>query len=164
MVNGKFTGPLAKKKMGDTVGLQGPFGKFTIDETVDKPVVFIAGGVGSAPIMGMIRHLLLTKPNHQIIMFYSCKTKDEIIYRHVLEGIEKKYQNFRLIITLTQDSSEWNGFKGRIDADMLKSHLDKFDDKIFYMCGSPEMIGTVVAQLKSFGVVDSQIKKEEWNA
>ncbi len=164
MVNGKFTGPLAAKKEGDIVGLQGPFGRFHIDETVDKPIVFIAGGVGSAPIMSMIRHLLLTKPGHQMVLFYSCKTADEIIYKKELEEIAKRHPSFKLIMTLTQDSNGWHGLNGRIDTKMLKGHLSKFDDKLYYLCGSPEMVEGVIVHLKELGVADTQIQKEEWNA
>ena len=48
---GKVTAALARLNTGDTIGFRGPYGNyFPVDEMKGKNVLFIAGGIGLAPV------------------------------------------------------------------------------------------------------------------
>ncbi|HUX30692.1 MAG TPA: 2Fe-2S iron-sulfur cluster-binding protein [Thiobacillus sp.] len=45
-------------KAGDTVALEGPFGEFVLDEDSPRPVIFLAFGIGFAPIKSLVQHAM----------------------------------------------------------------------------------------------------------
>lgn len=45
-------------KANDTVEVKGPFGEFVLDEDSPRPVIFLAFGVGFAPIKSLIQHAM----------------------------------------------------------------------------------------------------------
>lgn len=56
---GKVTNAMRKLKVGDTLGLRGPYGNyFPVEEMKGKNIVFIAGGIGLAPVRCVIWNVL----------------------------------------------------------------------------------------------------------
>lgn len=52
-------------KLRDTVEIEGPFGDFVLDETAERPMIFIAFETGFAPIKSLIEHAIsldITQP------------------------------------------------------------------------------------------------------
>lgn len=48
------------------VQLQGPFGYFTLHHNVNRPAVFLAGGIGITPFLSMVRHATRQMLSHLI--------------------------------------------------------------------------------------------------
>ncbi|MCX8202233.1 MAG: FAD-dependent oxidoreductase [Candidatus Micrarchaeota archaeon] len=164
---GRFTPRVASLKIGDVVKIGGPFGKFFfLDEEKMKDVVLIGGGCGITPFISIIRYVSEKGLDVNITYFYSARTMDSILYRNELESIAKKNKNIKIIFTCTREgSSSWNGERGRINLDMIKKYVDIRDDKKYYMlCGPPEMIKSLVEQLKSAGINEEKIIHESWSA
>ena len=54
---GKFTTHVFNEmKVGDTVRFEGPLGSFFLREDSDKPIIFVAGATGFAPVKSMVEH------------------------------------------------------------------------------------------------------------
>ncbi|MGD0510963.1 MAG: FAD-binding oxidoreductase [Candidatus Micrarchaeaceae archaeon] len=68
-------------KIGDVFFLRGPNGQFRFDPSVDKKVIFIAGGTGLAPFISMLRHIKVTDSKSDVILIYSTKYPTEVISR-----------------------------------------------------------------------------------
>ncbi len=45
-------------RAGDTVGVEGPYGEFVLDEDSPRPVIFLAFGAGFAPIKSLVQHAM----------------------------------------------------------------------------------------------------------
>ncbi|MGA9844688.1 MAG: FAD-binding oxidoreductase [Nitrososphaeraceae archaeon] len=59
-----------KMKLGDVVSVRGPLGSFTFSSEIDRPVLFVAGGTGFAPIKSMIEQILKVFPQRKDLVLY----------------------------------------------------------------------------------------------
>ncbi len=142
---------------GDEIDVGGPFGLFTLDEK-EKDFVFIAGGTGIAPLRAMIECLLDKKKG--ITLLYSVKNFNSIVYEGELNKLAKE-KMIKFIPTVTRNAGNWNGRKGRIDIELLKSTI-KTGREQFYICGSNDFADSIASLLKELGIDEKQLHTEKW--
>ncbi|MDW7755026.1 MAG: ferric reductase-like transmembrane domain-containing protein, partial [Brevefilum sp.] len=137
---GDFTETIKNFKPGDTVYVDGPYGTFSMDEHRCKEMVYIAGGIGSAPVMSMLRTLADRNCEKKMIFFYGNPTWESVIYREELEEIEQKL-NLKLVHVLERPPEGWEGETGFINAAILKRYLPQnYKDSTYFLCGPLPMI------------------------
>ena len=158
---GQLSPHLYNLKKGDTVYIEGPYGKFTFKENQTMEAVFLAAGAGLTPLMSMIRHVVDKKLKMKWTLLYSAKKPENIIYKKELEEIEKS-KKAKISITITRpEDTGWPGLTGRIDAEKVKSSAN-LDNSIFYICGPPDMVEGTVKILEGLGVPKDRINREQW--
>ncbi|HVO74816.1 MAG TPA: FAD/NAD(P)-binding protein, partial [Ignavibacteriaceae bacterium] len=113
-IAGKVTNALRKLNVGDTVGLRGPYGNhFPLDEMKGKNIVFIAGGIGLAPVRCIIWNVLdLRDQFKNITIIYGARTVADLVYKHELE--EWKSMSSICTILTVDPGGEAPGWKGEI--------------------------------------------------
>lgn len=67
---GKGGEALARLRAGDEVSVDGPYGEFLLPRGDSRPVVFIAGDVGIAPVRSIVLHMLATSDPRAITVLY----------------------------------------------------------------------------------------------
>ncbi|HIG95612.1 TPA: FAD-dependent oxidoreductase [Candidatus Woesearchaeota archaeon] len=165
--NGELSPKLARLKVGDTILLDGPYGKFTIDPLTKQNLVLLAGGTGVAPMMGFIRQILNEQMKNPILLLYNTKTSKDLLYKTELEEISNDVSNINVVFSLTQDGKEsgkGSAEKGRITLAMIKKYCKDKDlnNKEFFICGPVEMIRELKQALLDAGVEKSLIKIDVW--
>ena len=69
---------------GDIVQAYAPAGDFYIDQSSNRPVVLIAGGVGLTPMLSMLNWLVATRSDREIWLFYGARNRsDHAMYEHL---------------------------------------------------------------------------------
>jgi NAD(P)H-flavin reductase len=63
---------------------------------------------------------------------------------------------------VTRPGPSWTGITGRISADMIKTHLPDYKDRVFYVSGPTKMVDSSFNLLKEMNVLEAQIKKESF--
>ena len=155
---GYFTGKLFELKKDDKLEIKGPYGGPLILNEDHKNIVLIAGGIGIAPFMSILRTIKKKKLNTKVSLFYSNKTKEDIHFKDELDS----YKKFKIIYTLTKKiPDDWKGEKGRITIDMIKKHTG-IKDAVFYICGPRDMTSDISAQLINKGIERKNIRMEKW--
>jgi dihydroorotate dehydrogenase electron transfer subunit len=127
---GVATLALHQKRVGETVGVRGPFGNsFTMNGR--KPLI-VGGGTGIAPLMFLTRRLISKTVSTTFVL--GAKTKDELLFRSQLEKLGTKRVR---LVTSTEDGS--CGLTG-LCTEPLEQMLarEKFD--VVYACGPEQMI------------------------
>ncbi len=159
---GRFPDKLAKLKEGDEVGVMGPLGSFT--PAAGGDLLLIAGGVGVAPLMSMIRHLAETKSPAKVTLVMSQKTPEDVCYAAELGRLQKENANLRVFLTMTrpEQSGEWKGLTGRINAEMLQQAVPDAAQRETFICGSVEFADATAAALESLGMPKERIHAEKW--
>lgn len=154
---------------GTEIKVRGPLGKFTLHEDYSRPAVFLSGGIGVTPFRSMIKYATDMKLPVRIIMFDSNRNEQNILFRTDFENCSRANENLRIIYTITSEqdvvNKEWKGEKGKIDAAMLKRHLESGDleNCIFYICGPPPMLKAMQEILaQNLRVPAERIKVEEF--
>lgn len=159
---GDFSSTVKDMKPGDTVYVDGPYGTFSMDDHESKDLIFLAGGIGSAPVMSMLRTLADRKSEKQLTFLYGNPTWESVIYREELTELEKQL-NLNLVHVLERPPEDWEGETGFINADVLRRNLpDNYKEATFFICGPLPMIEAVEAALAEVDVAPQNIYSEQY--
>jgi len=142
-------------KIGDTLMVKGPFGKFSCANKVQPKVLFMAAGSGIVPIMSMVRWLAETEAKVDVILLLSFRTWYDIIYRDELQLIAHRHENIKLFITLTNEPvtvSQWRGLVGRINERMLVNLVHDLSERTVYLCGPETFMAESKQNLVKLGL------------
>jgi CDP-4-dehydro-6-deoxyglucose reductase len=123
---------------------EGPLGTFYLREESDKPIVFVAGGTGFAPIKAIIEHAL----HHEIqetrpmVLYWGVRAKRDL-YLPELPGRWQAAHpgRFTFIPVLSDPLPEdaWQGRTGFVHRAVLDDFADLSGYQV-YACGGPAMI------------------------
>lgn len=158
---GRFTKTAFNLKTGEEIIIDGPFGIFTLRDD-GKDCVFIAGGVGITPFFSIIKDNLSKKEKRNILLIYSSKTEEDIIFKDKLDNIKDKW--FKKIHVLSHQtipaSSEYE--TGYIDGSLIKKYVRNINNSSFYICGPSAMKIGVRKALFDLGVKRQNIIIEDF--
>lgn len=154
-VYGAFTDKMSSLNINSLVYISGPYGNFTQSIT-DKPVVYIAAGIGITPFVSRI----FKESNHrEQWLFYSNKNHKMTIFNQELKSkMKSKYIPIYSRERITKD-----GETGHISANILIKYLDNPTLFDYYICGPQKMIEYTAKELNSIGVQDDHINYESFN-
>jgi len=148
---GNVTNKLHTLKVGDIVYIRGPFGQgydaARMQKLQNKHLLFIAGGIGYAPLRSLINKVLPEKEKyHKISVLVGCKSPVERLYTNELEKIAKIGGNVELLETVDVGEKNWIGCVGVITTLIPKVECDP-NNTIAIMCGPPIMFKFVLMAL-----------------
>jgi len=160
--SGDFTSTIGLTKLGDKAVIQGPFGRFShVLHPEDKEMVFIAGGIGVTPFMGMLRYMRDTEAHLRVLVLYANRSERDITFRDELAKIEAgERPRLTVVHVLSNPGADWAGEKGYVDRDKMERHVGTVDGKAFYVCGPPPMSAKIIETLLTMGVPYNRIRTE----
>jgi CDP-4-dehydro-6-deoxyglucose reductase len=139
---GRFTGGTQfefKEKM--LLRLEGPRGNFYLREDPSRPVIFVAGGTGFAPIKAMLEHAFaegITRPLH---LYWGAPTRSGLYLDTLVRAWAAQHPNFHYTPALSEPLPEdkWRGAEGYVTDVALRDHpvLNAFD---VYASGPPLLV------------------------
>ncbi|MCC7356188.1 MAG: FAD-dependent oxidoreductase [Candidatus Doudnabacteria bacterium] len=145
-------------KVGDSVPMRGPTGKFVVGEAQES-AVFVANGVGVAPFYSMIPNVLTKNPEAQASLIFGVRTESDIFYHKFFTSLAENHSNFNFVQALSQPQSEWHGYTGRVTK-YIEENYHELSNSTFYLCGSLGMVQDVRAILMQNGHPTDKIKLE----
>lgn len=149
---GYVTTALSRLKKGDVIGVRGPFGSsWPVEEARGKDVIFVAGGIGLAPLRPAIYHVFKNRKNYgKVTLLYGARTALDMLFRVELEEWEKKHK-IEIHTTVDRSDTSWRGNVGVVTN--LFSYLT-IDPKTTYamVCGPEIMMKYSIDELKKMGV------------
>mgnify|MGYP003115874480 CR=1 FL=1 len=163
--SGDFTKSIGDTKVGDRASLRGPFGRFSHRlHDDDRPLVFVAGGVGVTPMLSMLRHMRETRADRTVLLLYGSRREADIVARAELDDIANEAPpSVRVAHVLSDADDGWEGERGHIDRACIERHADGLDGKAFYVSGPPPMISAVTRALRDAGVPIEDIHFERFS-
>ncbi|MBC8233016.1 ferredoxin reductase family protein [bacterium] len=163
--SGDFTSTIGKTKPGDSVAIQGPYGRFSyVLHSEERELVFIAGGVGITPLMSMLRHMRDTQSDKNVLLLYGSNTRDDIVFRSELSEIESgEHPHLKVVHVLAKPGDDWSGETGFVDGEKIERYCSGgLGAKGFYICGPPVMMNIMIQTLRELGVSDDHIHYERF--
>ena len=155
---GDFTRTIGRIKTGTSAYIDGPYGNLCVERRTEPGVALIAGGVGLAPLLGILRQMRLTGDSREVKLIYGNRKADQIAY-----GGELGEEN--VIYVLSEPPEHWHGEVGFIDAPLLdRVFSDKeFREWVFVMCGPLPMMDVVGDHLLRKGTPSHRILSERFS-
>ena len=153
-----FKRTLAELDVGAEVDVEHPKGDYVLPSETDRPYVFIAGGIGITVFRCMLRYIVEEGLPHRVTLVYSNRDRESTAFLDELAEIERDNENIRLVPVMTDDPG-WEGEKRRIDADVLRDHLDgELDEYVHLVAGPPGMVEAMETILREAGVSEEQVR------
>jgi len=146
---------------GTQLSLEGPFGSFGLPDQIDRPLLFIAGGTGIAPLRSMlIEHV--SRPTHQpVALIYSARSVEEFAFRPELAALESAGRISTYFTVTREEQPGWQGRRGRISEALLADALPSAGSTCF-ICGPPQLVTAASQLLMKLGVSADRILTEKY--
>jgi NAD(P)H-flavin reductase len=154
---GSLTHHLHTLSEGSPIGIRGPFGNgFPVEDLEGNDILFIAGGLGLAPLRSLIRHALERRSRFgEITILFGARNPAERLFREELEEYAKD-KTIRFLETVDVGDDAWTGRIGVITT-LLKGLEVRPRNTVAAVCGPPVMYKFVVLELLSRGFLEGRI-------
>ena len=141
---GLFSGQLFNEFKGrEILRFEGPLGTFYLREESDKPIIFVAGGTGFAPIKAIIEHALRHGVDQQrpMVLYWGVRSLKDLYLPQLPGEWQQASRNFNFIPVLSEPLPEdhWAGRAGLVHQAVLDDFPDLSGYQV-YACGGPAMI------------------------
>ena len=149
---------LHEMEVGQQITIRGPYGNgFPVDtDFKGKDLLFIAGGIGLAPLRSVINYVRHYRANYGTVdIVYGARTKQDLVdYEEIVnEWCKEDGINVHLTIDMQQD--DWDGNVGFVPNYVKELGFDT--GKTVVMCGPPIMIKFTLAGLEELGFKREQV-------
>jgi propane monooxygenase reductase subunit len=158
--DGKFSGLLANDELkeGDELEVTGPYGVFTLREKSDRPLLFIGGGAGMAPLLCLLRAMADKGIEREVVYYYGARGPKDLFHLDELAELERQVPSFRFVPALSEcgEDEEWEGERGLITDVVTRLHQE-LGEVDAYLCGPPPMVDAAIAMLDQNGVPEARV-------
>lgn len=155
---GCVTSWLHAMEVGQQITIRGPYGNgFPVDtDFKGKDLLFIAGGIGLAPLRSVINYVRHYRSNYgKVDIVYGARTKQDLVdYEEIVsEWCQEDGIDVHLTIDVAQD--DWDGNVGFVPNYVKELGFDT--NKTVVMCGPPIMIKFTLGGLLELGFRREQV-------
>lgn len=161
---GPFSRHLCALKPGDTFLATEPGGYF-YSESGTSTLVMLAAGIGIAPFRSVILESLQKNPARRIVLLYSSRTMENIVFREELGKLAAKHKTFEVRHFITREDAVPEGAtKGRMSAETILQAVGDASAQEFFICGSISFVRDVWKGLKLAGIPEELLYTEAFFA
>jgi predicted ferric reductase len=160
---GDWSSSVGEVEPGTRAYVDGPYGAFSPDRAEAPGYVFVAGGVGITPVLGILHTLAARGDRRPITVVHADRTVDDLTGSDELAALRDQLD--LEVVTVLEDPPEgWEGDVGLPDADLLdrvapERQRERFQ---YFVCGPPPMLDAVEASLEARGVPVENIQVERF--
>lgn len=155
---GLVTTAIHRLRVGDRVGIRGPFGRgFPVDGVAGRDVLFIAGGLGMAPLRSLVQAVRNRRSRFgEVTLLYGTRAPADLLFR---DEIYSWLHEGKMKVVLTVDVAprgDWSGIVGPVTVPLRQMKLDPARTSAFVV-GPPVMFRYVLEVLRQKGIPDESI-------
>ena len=167
---GRFSSWLTEDRVGETLKISGPLGKFQLDSST-KPMLCIGGGSGLSAIFAILQHACEKQVERDAYFFYGARTQKDLCMVDEIQVLADEWHpdyklEFVPVLSMEDEDSGWNGARGMVTdyANQTYIHTGKIPvaDCVAYFCGPPPMIDAGIAVLEKEGILSENIRYDKF--
>jgi len=155
---GTLTDQLHSLEVGDEITVRGPYGNnFPVDtELKGKNLLFIAGGIGLAPLRSVINYVLDNRDDYGTVdILYGSRSMDDLVKLEEIQNVWMNTPGVNVHLTIDREQEGWDGHVGFVPAYLKELEFDT--NKTVLLCGPPIMIKFVLQGLLELGFSKEQV-------
>lgn len=156
---GKLTTAMHALSVGDRIGLRGPYGRpFPMESLAEQDLLFVAGGIGLAPLRSVIVSCLEQREKYgRITVLYGSRAPADIAFFAELDSWQRSADcDCRLTVDAAEKGDDWAGPVGVV-THLLDQVSFSPGNSMALVCGPPLMIRAVCGGLSARGLADARI-------
>ena len=156
-------------KVGDTLQVMPPDGRFCVKRQRALHRVGFAAGSGITPILSIMTHTLESQPESKFTLVYGNRRMASVMFNEALQDLKDRYPDrLTLVHILSRQAQEVDLLQGRIDGDKVRAVIAallpvKSMDEVF-VCGPEAMIDATESALVQAGVPQDRVYTERFTA
>lgn len=154
-----FKKSLAQMKPGDAAEIGEYGGLISLPQDVNQKLVFIAGNIGVAPVLAVLRHCREINWPYKITLIYVNDKLAKTPFLEMLGDFAKESDRFTLINTITDDPL-WTGEKRNVTSELIKELIQNPQEYLYFITGVTTFCPTIFKELLKCGVDTTKIKME----
>jgi propane monooxygenase reductase subunit len=160
---GKGSQYLNKLKLGESVEILAPLGRFAVDQNQNK-LLFVGTGSGIVPLCSMINDLLINKhESRQMRLHWGLKSEENTFWFDNFERLAEEHPNFVFDPVMSQPPEGWDLCNGHVQdclrRDFSESKLVEWEG---YICGNPKMVEDVAKLFEELGMKPENVHHEKY--
>lgn len=161
---GDFTATVGALPPGTSIGIDGPYGHFTLSDHPGGAVLLIAGGVGIAPVLGLLRDLVARRDPRPVRLAYAAGHPDNFAALPEIEAA-RAVLDLEVLLVSEDGGAGWPGEVGRLDRDRLARLLGGLDPAaaVALICGPGPMVSAVSDALAGLGMPEARVIYERFD-
>lgn len=136
--------------------IEAPLGSFVLDEQSLRPMLFMGGGTGFAPLKGQIEHAFHTGVERPMVLYWGVRSERDLYLPELPAQWAREHANFRYVPVLSEPDADWQGRTGWVHEAVL-ADLPDLSGHDLYMAGPPVMVGAARAAFRAAGMPDAQM-------
>ncbi len=139
---GRYTGHVFERmRAGDKLRFEGPLGAFFLREDTDKPIIFVAGSTGFAPVKSMLEHAFAKGLRRRMLLYWGTRQRADMYLAALPEQWAREHDNFTFVPVLSDPAPEdhWQGRTGLVHEAILADFPSLAGHQV-YACGSTAMV------------------------
>ena len=142
--------------------IQAPLGSFTLDEESDRPMLFVGGGTGFAPLKGQIEQAFEAGVQRPMLLYWGVRAERDLYLRELPERWVREHANFSFVPVLSEPDVGWQGRTGWVHEAVLADipDLSAYD---LYMAGPPAMVSAGRAAFRAAGMPDEHMHYDSFD-
>ena len=160
---GDFTNTVGSIEPGTRAYLDGPHGSLVVEGRRATGFGLIAGGIGVAPLLSILRQLHHDGDTRPTTLLYGNRVEEQIVLADDLERLTADHGT-TVVHVLSEPPEGWTGPVGMVGTDLVKATFDRPDahEWLYLICGPPAMMEAVEDTLMEIGVPSGQILSERF--
>lgn len=121
--------------------IEAPMGTFYLREESSKPIIFVAGGTGFAPIKGIVEHMIHQGMQREVVLYRGGRVEHDLYMHALCERWAEFLPHFTYIPVLSDEpaDTQWQGRTGLVHEAVLADYPDLSAYEA-YVCGAPGMV------------------------
>jgi CDP-4-dehydro-6-deoxyglucose reductase len=119
--------------------IQAPLGTFVLREDSERPMIFMGGGTGFAPLKGMLEHAFYTGMDRPMWLYWGVRAQRDLYLPDLPTQWARDHDNFRFVPVLSEPDANWQGRRGFVHEAVVEDHPDMSGFDV-YMAGPPVMV------------------------
>ena len=165
--NGPGTELLFNLKLGDSIHINGPFGRLILKDDIPKRYIMVATSTGITPFRAMIPELkrrLESHPELNIVILLGVQTCEDTLYRDEFLALAAFSPRITFRAYLSREIIEnlrEHDYLGYVQHAFPELALNPEQDKV-YLCGNPSMIDEAFTHLKDLGFTVQNVIREKY--
>jgi NAD(P)H-flavin reductase len=155
---GVLTDLLHQIEPGQQIAIRGPYGKaFPVEgELKGKNLLFIAGGIGIAPLRSVINYTRHHRENYGVVdIVYGARSMDDLVGLAEIRDEWSAAERTKVHLTIDRPEDQWDGHVGFVP-DFVRE-LNFTPDRVALVCGPPIMIKFTLSALRDIGFQKTQV-------
>lgn len=155
---GTVTEYLHQLEVGSEIGIRGPYGNhFPVEsELKGKDLLFIAGGIGLAPLRSVINYIMDHRADYgKIDIVYGARSPEDLVHTQEIFKNWPTRPDTHVHLTVDRPFEGWEGHVGFVPN--YVKELGFSTNKVALLCGPPIMIKFVLQGLEELGFKKDQV-------